>query len=59
MVLGNIPTRIEEVIVREGGSYRSVQVERGQEDLLGRLSHEIFRHDCLDRRLKQHHITGT
>lgn len=28
------------------------------DDLLGKLSHEIFKHDCLDRRLKRHHITG-
>ena len=28
-------------------------------DLLERISHEVFRNDCLDRRLKRHHITGT
>ena len=27
--------------------------------LLERIGHEVFRNDCLDRRLKRHHITGT
>ncbi|KAK0508794.1 hypothetical protein JMJ35_009070 [Cladonia borealis] len=26
--------------------------------LLERIGHEVFRNDCLDRRLKRHHITG-
>ncbi|KAL8627764.1 hypothetical protein Q9189_006533 [Teloschistes chrysophthalmus] len=26
--------------------------------VLGWLSHEVFRRDCLDRRLERHHITG-
>ena len=27
-------------------------------ELLDRISHEIFKNDFLDRRLKRHHITG-
>ena len=27
--------------------------------LLERISHEVFKNACLDRRLKRHHITGT
>lgn len=26
---------------------------------LGWLSHEVFRKDCLDRKLEKHHITGS
>ena len=47
----------------------NVQIERLQpyqdeltntphENILERLSHEVFRHDHLDRKLKRHHITG-
>lgn len=29
-----------------------------KETLMSRLAHEPFRKDCLDRRLKRHHITS-
>ena len=31
---------------------------RSNETLMSWLAHEPFRKDCLDRRLKRHHITG-
>ena len=55
----NIATQIEEVSIDQGEPHQSVREGRSSEDLLGRLSHEIFRHDCLDRTLKQHHVTGS
>ena len=55
----NIATRIEEVSIDQGEPHQSVQVGRSSEDLLSRLTHEIFKHDCLDRRLEQHHVTGS
>lgn len=52
MAPGSMKTDIEEE------SHPGVQVEKLPDDLLGKLSHEVFKYDCLDRRLKQHHITG-
>ena len=55
----NIAAQVEEVGIDQGEPHQGVRVGRSSEDLLGRLSHEIFRHDCLDRTLKQHHVTGS
>ena len=27
--------------------------------VLEKIGHDVFKNDCLDRRLKRHHITGT
>ena len=52
MAPGSIKTETEE------GSHPGVQMVDTPDDLLGKLSHEVFKYDCLDRRLKRHHITG-
>ena len=48
----NITTQIEEISRENREPHQAVRVT------LGRLGHEIFKHDCLDRRLKRHHVTG-
>ena len=50
----DITVELREVSKAESEPYHNVPGE-----LLERISHEIFRNDCLDRRLKRHHITGT
>lgn len=51
-------TQIEGVSVEQGEFYQGAQVGKSSEDLFGKLSHEIFKFDCLDRGLKRHHVTG-
>ncbi len=45
--------------VEEEGLAESQPYHNAAGDILERISHEIFRNDVLDRRLKRHHITGT
>ena len=47
------------VEVREASKAESETYHNAPGELLERISHEIFKNDCLDRRLKRHHITGT
>ena len=58
MASGNIATQVEEISIDQGEPHQRVQVGKSPEYRIGNLSHEIFRYDCLDRRLKQHHVTG-
>lgn len=51
-------TQFEEVSIEHVEPDQAVRVARNPDDLLGKLSHEVFKHDCLDRRLKRHHVTG-
>lgn len=37
---------------------RSKSTTNKSPGVFGWLSHEVFRRDCLDRRLERHHITG-
>lgn len=53
----NIATLIEEVSIEQAEPHQGVRGGRSP-DLLVKLSHEVFRYDCLDRRLKRHHVTG-
>ena len=52
MAPGDITTQIEEISRGKREPRQAVRVT------LDRLGHEIFKHDCLDRRLKRHHVTG-
>ena len=45
--------------IRETSMAESEPNHKEPGELLGKISHEIFRYDCLDRKLKRHHITGT
>lgn len=56
----NIATHVDEVSIDLGEPHQAVRVRerRSPDGLLGRLSHDIFRYDCLDRTLKRHHVTG-
>ena len=47
------------VELREESKAESEPYHNVPGELLERISHEIFKNDCLDRRLKRHHITGT
>lgn len=58
MAFGNIANQLEEISIDQGEPDQRVQVGKPPEYLLGKLSHEIFKYDCLDRALKQHHVTG-
>ena len=58
MASGNIATQVEEISIDQVEPHQRVQVGKSPEYRIGNLSHEIFRYDCLDRRLKQHHVTG-
>ena len=51
-------SHIEEVSIEQGKPRQGVQVGRSPDHILDKLSHEVFKHDCLDRRLKRHHVTG-
>lgn len=53
MASGSIKTQIEELVVEHGESHQAVRAEKSPDDLLG-----VWKYDCLDRRLKRHHITG-
>ncbi|KAL9134358.1 MAG: hypothetical protein Q9175_004463 [Cornicularia normoerica] len=55
---GSMETQIEEVSLEQGEPRQDVRVGKSPDDLLGKLSHEIFKYDCLDRKLKRHHVTG-
>ena len=55
---GSITTQIEETGTVDSEPHQAVRVNRTPADTLSRLGHEIFRYDCLDRRLKRHHVTG-
>jgi len=46
---------VEELSIDEIGSHQFAP--RASEKLVERLSHEVFKYDHLDRRLKRHHIT--
>ena len=59
MALGNIANQLEEISIDQGEPHQRVQVGKSPEYLLGKLSHEVFKYDCLDRTLKQHHVTGS
>ncbi len=54
----SIRTQTEEVSIEQGKPYQGARVEKSPDDLLSRISHEIFKRDCLDRKLKRHHVTG-
>ena len=54
----NTTIRIENFGIEQDGSHEGVRVSRSSENLIDRLGHEVFRHDCLDRKLKRHHVTG-
>ena len=58
MALGNIANQLGEINIDQGEPDQRVQADKPPEYLLGKLSHEVFKHDCLDRTLKQHHVTG-
>ncbi|KAF6233808.1 hypothetical protein HO173_008020 [Letharia columbiana] len=58
MAPGSIEIRHEELSIEQGEHHQSAPVSKSSDDLLGRLSHEVFKYDCLDRRLKRHHVTG-
>ena len=58
MAPGSTQSEIEEFAIEQGEPHLGVQVGKSPDDLLGKLSHEVFKYDCLDRRLKRHHITG-
>lgn len=45
--------QIEELVVERAESHQAVRAEKSPDDLLG-----VFKYDCLDRRLKRHHVTG-
>lgn len=55
---GSMETQIEEVSLEQGEPRQDVRVGKSPDDLLGKLGHEIFKYDCLDRKLKRHHVTG-
>ena len=57
MASRNMANQLEEINIDQGEPDQRVQVGK-PEHLLGKLSHEIFKYDCLDRTLKQHHVTG-
>ncbi|KAM0799999.1 amino acid permease/ SLC12A domain-containing protein [Usnea florida] len=46
----SIDSQPKEVILQQNQSR--------QDDILSKLSHEVFKYDCLDRKLKRHHVTG-
>lgn len=54
----DIATHVDEVSIDLAEPHQAVRERRSPDDLLGRLSHDIFRYDCLDRTLKRHHVTG-
>ena len=55
----SIKTQVEEIGQEQSTTHHTFPPEEeSQGHLLDRLSHEVFKHDCLDRRLKRHHITG-
>lgn len=58
MAPGNIVTQADEVSIDLGEPHPGVRESSNTGDRLGKLSHEIFKYDCLDRRLKRHHVTG-
>ncbi|CAD6592054.1 MAG: Cationic amino acid transporter 2 [Alectoria sarmentosa] len=58
MAPGSIKTQIEEVTIEQGETHQGLRVGKSPDDILGKLSHEVFKYDCLDRRLKRHHVTG-
>ena len=58
MASGNIAIQLEDISTDQGEPDHRVQVGKGPEYLFSKLSHEIFKNDCLDRTLKQHHVTG-
>lgn len=54
----NISSEVTEVIKEESQLPQTAPGGPPEEPLIERISHEIFKYDCLDRRLKRHHITG-
>ncbi|KAK3171965.1 hypothetical protein OEA41_004049 [Lepraria neglecta] len=54
----NAISDVEEVKEEESKPPQAASGEPPHEALIERFSHEVFRYDCLDRRLKRHHITG-
>lgn len=54
----HIRNQIEELILEQAEPHQDLRVEKSREDLLGKLGHEVFKYDCLDRQLKRHHVTG-
>lgn len=44
--------------MEQGQTHQGLRVGKSPDDILGKLSHEVFKYDCLDRRLKRHHVTG-
>ncbi len=54
----NILTRIEELNIEQGEPHQVVQEGKSLEVRFGKLGNEVFKYDCLDRRLKRHHVTG-
>ena len=53
----NITPQIEEVSIEQAEPHQGIRGGRSP-DLLVKLSHEVFKYDCLDRSLKRHHVTG-
>ena len=58
MVQESINAQIEEVSIEQGELQQGVRVGKSLDGLSGRFSHEVFKYDCLDRKLKRHHVTG-
>ena len=58
MAFGKFSTHISEVTVEPQERTQSQSFSQRQNGFLGRLGNDLFKNDCLDRKLKRHQITG-
>lgn len=58
MELKNAPDQVVEIVEDDHQPSHIQPTMNSHDNILGRVGHEIFRYEHLDRKLERYHITG-